>query len=369
MYQKHLLAFALFCASLTIAAPAHPQTLMSYSCPGINADAKERRRHVDLLEYAALAEAAYKDLGETTVSLQSICPMGISEQVQDTLIHIHRIPENILNKVAGEFRENNSNWKLDDYSDDTGEKFFTCTSTKTTAERLYVAFRYVLNNEGLSFFIKAAIVGIAGLTAKQEIGVVRLKNSKGETTIGVQGTDISSIDQWNTSVQNLIESRDAERSCLFPFVEDVVTHFFGKEFAGEYLEFRGKSKYSIVGHSLGGAVVQHVAKGNDLEGVVRGHHKDATFKAYSYNSIGVASGAELTGYQHNIVSVRVAGEILEQLERNVGRSQIGHIVRYGIPLGRTTEESGIRLHKIKSVKEKICNCLTHDRHMFEYGYR
>lgn len=367
MHQKYLLAFALFWASLTITAPAHPQTLMPYSCPGTHADATERRKHVDLLEYAALAESAYKDLGKTTVNLQSICPMGISGKVQDIVIDIRRVPDNILNKLANEFRENNSGWKLDDYTDDTDEKFFTCTSTQTTAERLYVAFRYVLSNEGLSFFIKAAIVGVAGLTSKQEIGIVELKTSKGETTIGVQGTDIFSIDQWNTSVQNLIESED--NGCLFPFVNDVVTYFFGKGFAGEYSEFRGKSEYSIVGHSLGGAVAQHVAKGNDLESVVRGHHKDATFKAYSYNSIGVASGAELAGYQHNIVSVRVAGEILEQLGRDVGRSQIGHIVRYGVPLEQTTEESGIRLHKIKSVKEKICNCLTDVGQVFEYGYR
>lgn len=369
MRRSYIVALIPFWVSLMMTFPTHSEDMDRYYCPGLNATGEERGKHIDLLEYAALAEAAYKNLGQTTINLHSICPLGIPEQTQDIVIDIRPIPENVINKVASEFRESNSNWTLDAQADGNGEKFFACSTGKSLTERLYVAFRYVLSNEQLSFFVKVAIVGVVGLTEKQEIGVVELRSEDGERNIGIQGTDIFSIDEWNTSVQNLIESWDRGNSCIFPFAVDIITHFLGNEVAGEFDEYRNKKVYSLVGHSLGGAVVQSAAMNSDLENEVRNHHLSAEFKAYSFNSIGIDFDADSTRYRSNIVSVRVLGEILQQLQSNVGRSQIGHILHYGVTSGQPTKRKAVQLHKINSVKKKICNCLMDEKQMFEYGYR
>ena len=369
MRQQHIVVFLLLLTSSMIAVTARAETMRSYYCPGSSATLEERSRHIDLLKYAVLANSAYKELGQTTFNLHRICPMGISAQIQDSVIAIKSIPDNIINTVVDRVRETNSNWIFDTYSDNDGEKFFTCSTDQSVGERLLVAFRYVFDNEGLSFLMKAAIVGISGLTAEQKIGIVELENATGEKIIAIQGTDLSSIDQWNSAIRSLIESQNQGSSCIFPFIVEVATHFFGKDVAGEIHEYRNKKHYNIVGHSLGGTVTQHVAQKRDLESIVRIHQKDATFRAYSFNSIGVDSKSEPVKHQNIITSVRVAGEILEQLQASVKRKQIGHIFRYGVLSDQSSKVSGIRLHMMKSVKKKICDCLADSRRMFEYGYR
>ena len=369
MRRQNLLAFLLVLVSSLMVAPTHAQTMSGHYCPGSTATDKERSMHVDLLEYAVFAETAYNELGQTTINLHSTCPMGISEQTQDTVIDVRSIPANVISRAVDRIRETNSNWTFNEYTDKAGEKFFSCTVDQTTRERLVVALRYVLSNNDLSFSIKAAIVGASVMTATQEIGLVELESANGEKLVGIQGTELFSIDQWNTSIQNLIKSQDSGNSCIFRFAVEVATYFFGNEVAGEISEYRNKNSYSIVGHSLGGAVAQHIAKKTDLEQIIKNHHKDATFKAFSFNSIGVVPDPETISHRRNIVSVRVAGEVLEQLQRTVGRSQIGHIYRYGILSVQQEGGNGIRLHRMKAVKNKICKCLTDSRDMFEYGYR
>ena len=326
MRTKHLLAFILLLLSATIARAAgpHPQ-MRQYSCPGPNV----WRTHVGLLEHAILADFTYKkNSGMKKWNLHKICPAGINAKAPDSQVKVEPIPDWILDLAKDNVQRENDNRTVDDHiGESTGDKFVTCTTNRTLKERLAVAFRYVRRNENLSLFAKVAIVGISGLETTEEIKVVTLQDDSDGASFGIKGTDMSRIKEWNTSIQNLIMN-----SCIFDFAVEVSTIFFESGISGEIPEFRARN-YGLVGHSLGGAVAQHVAQEMDLMTVIQKHQENAVFRAHSFNSIGVDVGgpesAERVERRKFVTSVRVAGDFLEELQQQVGRVQIGHLYRYG----------------------------------------
>lgn len=365
-----LLIFLLPFVPLTIIDTAYGQTMHPYNCPGLHGTPKQRTAHVDLLEHAELAHFAYTEiLGWQTLDRSKVCPMGFLRQPPIFSIDVGAIPSKVLKKATDVIRKRNDSWAIDTYSDPkTDDKYVsvTCTTKQTFRERLAVAFRYVRSNDNLSLLAKAAIVGISGLTRTESIGIVELKNSQEETVLGLQGTNLLDIDKWNTSIQNLIETWKNGNSCVFDFAVEVSTAFFGRGSADGFHEYQSK-RYGIVGHSLGGAVAQHVAQSVDIETKLRKHQEVAIFRAYSFNSIGVDARAGSAKPKNTIVSVWVAGEILEAMQEKVGRRQTGYLFRYGASSTRLPLWKRIQRHKIQSVKKEICSCLEDGNREFEFS--
>lgn len=368
--QRHLLPVfilvVLFLTSSVISGTetAYPQTMRVYNCPGSNALPTQRSMHVEFFEQAVLAALAYEPLGKMKYNLRKSCPMGIPKQVTDTEVEMGPVPNNVLMDAISRNRDSNRSWIVDLFTSDSEEKFVTCTTDRSVTERLAVAFRYAFNNDRLSLLMKFAILGVSALSPNEEIGIVELKNAKDDKILGIQGTDMFKHKQWRTTINKLLDEPSNKVSCLFPFAVDITTAFFGNSFVRD--KFSKARYYGIVGHSLGGAVAQHVAQDSDLATVIHKLRSDATFRVYSFNSIGVEVKQGSVTRQGTINSVRVAGEILEQLRSQFKRRQIGHIIRYGTFSDGLRE--GIRRHSIESVKEEICWCLTDKKRKFESGY-
>ena len=280
--------------------------------------------------------------------------MGIPKQMADAEVEIRPISDDILMQAISSNRDSNKSWFVDLFTSDSKEKFVTCTTDRSVTERLAVAFRYAFNNDRLSLLMKFVIVGVSALSPTEEIEIVKLRNSKNDKILGIQGTDVFRHGQWRTTINKLIEEPSSKVSCLFPLAVDIATEFFGGNFVKD--KFSKTHYYGIVGHSLGGAVAQHIAQELD----------DATFRVYSFNSIGVATKRGTITRQGAMNSVRVAGEILEQLQSKFKKRQIGHIVRYGT--SSDGWQDGIRRHSIESVKKEICWCLADKERKFESGH-
>ena len=372
MPDNPLLTSAIFLFLLIMTATAQAQSLQSYNCPGPGASQVEpgaRDQHERLFEHAVLAELVYGDQNQARLNFHAECPTGIAQREEIATVTFKPVSRNIINKAVSAIRRLEDQRRIEIYTDiHSDEDFIACTNAQTLTQRIAVAFRYVRRTDGLSLFIKFAILGVATSTGNEELRILELRRdgpssqNGGETILGVQGTDFTSMKQWNASIQNLIDT-----SCIFDFAVEVATHFFGPASVDRF----GADRYAIVGHSLGGAVAQHVAQQTDLQSFIARYRAGATFRAYSFNSIGVKSLTPNAPSRSEIWSVRIAGEILEQLFQ---RRQFGHIYRYGVPLRQTSVSQqslpeGIRLHKIDAVQAAICGCLGNNQERFEYGFR
>lgn len=363
MRRRFFVLLVLFLIFSTITGTVYAQTIQTYKCPGREGTPKKRSKHLELLKYAILADLAYtKRVTNQNVNLREICPMGTgSHDSYD--VEIGRVPVEILNEASSRLKDTGK-YKKEKWKIESNGNSVSCIKGETVMQRLTVAFRYVLSNDSLSLLAKVAIVGTMGFTAEEQIDFVKFTKN----IIGVKGTNPLKIEQWNTSIQNLIG-----KSCIFDFAVKVSTLFFGRRFAGEIRKYKNKNYYSIVGHSLGGAVAQYVAQKKDLKTIVQKHNKNATFRAYSFNSIGVDSNTESSKHQSTITSVRVAGEILGAHESMFQRKQIGHFFRYGtissarLPLPQKIKYQ-LQRHKIETVKQEICDCLADERRMFGYKF-
>ena len=310
-------------------------------CPGTSMHV-----HLELLEHAALADLAYGKIGPHRFNPFGHCLNDARTQSPITLTVQSLKP--LLSFLPD--RQDYPAKILVDGS--TGEEWITCNRKEPIRERLAIAFRFVLNNRKVSLLAKAAIVGGA-VQPREEIRVVRLRPEDSNDMIyGVQGTDILRLlPQLSSSIWQLIKE-----SCGFSLAIEVAERFFGMHKAREF-------RHVIVGHSLGGAVAQHVAMSPKFAPRHGGERLDA---AYSFNSIGSAASTEIL-HPERIFSVRLAGELLEDDEANLGRLQIGQVYRYAVP---PPHMSGIthriQRHKIWKVQEEICSCL-YGTGRFEYS--
>ena len=375
MPNNPLLASAIFLFLLMVAGTSQALPLQTYNCPGSGASQNApvtRDQHERLFEHAVLAELVYRDQNQVPLDLHAKCPTGIVQREEIATVTFYPVPRHIIDQAVSAIRRPEDQRRIEIYTDtNSGEDFIACTNAETFAQRIAVAFRYVRRNGRLSLFIKFLILGVTILTQKEELRILELQRdgrssqNGDEIILGIQGTDFTSISQWNASIQNLINT-----SCVFDFAVEVATRFFGPTSVDQF----GAYRHGIVGHSLGGAVAQHVAQHTDLHSVIAGYRNGATFQAYSFNSIGVKCSTPDVPHQSRIRSVRIAGEVLEQMEPQFRRRQIGHIYRYDVPSSQSSTNQHslperIRLHKIDAVQDAICRCLGNSRERFEYRFR
>lgn len=310
--------------------------------------------HETLLRYAGLAGIAYGDPGEIycldpkndnseTPPKPNDCPSEIEKVTVNTLP---------ISKYIDRSRDNEGSKGIEILKDNsTGEEFITCSSGEGLLERIAIAINFVSRNDEISILPKIAIVVSQIPTKYEELKVVTLQQEGSEGSVfGIQGTNFWRFKQIRTSIQKLIGN-----SCAFDVVVDVARNFFS--------DCRNKSitkmdTYSIVGHSLGGAVAQYVAhKFGDSTGFMTECNNDVNFQAYSFNSIGMRNRAVRDSGNENINSVRIAGEILERLGTKLNRRQIGKKIRYGGQLNQPSWNE-LKLHEISTVKKVINHCLS-----------
>lgn len=327
---------------------------------------EHRRLHETLLEYAVLAAAAYRSDDQwSSETLPDECPLDVKQRIENTQIRVQPIPDAILNAAkdalvqrARECRtpEPNIAFEGENVSCATGNVF----------QRLSLAFRYfsgarrILTVDPMVRLLSGSGALLKVFTT-EELEQMKLETpgENGEAIYGVQGTDITdlikAIKQFNTSIQQLTEG-----SCLFDFAVEVSKHFFTSH--GPTDNGAVANSNAIVGHSLGGAVAQHVGLHQDLQTLIRRYNSEATFRAYSFNSIGVEPTSQLPPHQKRIYSTGFYGDVLDilQLLPAIDTVQPGQRFRYGTHLKSISDwqsDGAIERHQIKRVQEEICRCL------------
>ena len=335
---------------------------------------EHRRVHETLLEYAVLAAAAYRtDDQWSSESLPDECPLEVRRRIENNPIRVEAIPDSILNAAKDALVQRAQECRMPEPKIEFEGKNVTC-ATGNVFQRLSLAFRYFSGSSKI-LTVDPTVRLLSGsgtllkVFTKEEIEEMKIeRKGTGETIYGVQGTDITklvkAIKHFNTSIQQLTEG-----SCLFDFAVEVSKHFFtshGLTDAGE-----SSSTNAIVGHSLGGAIAQHVGLQQDLQTLIRRHDREATFRAYSFNSIGVNPVSQLPPHQKRIYSTGFYGDVLDilQLLPAIDTVQPGQRFRYGTHLRSISDwqsEGAIKRHGIRRVQEEICRCLD-GTGTYEYG--
>ena len=164
-----------------------------------------------------------------------------------------------------------------------------------------------------------------------------------ETVTAIRGTDPSLLSQWSASSRDLSPFR---KSCVF----DLMTRVMGEVVA------KNAQKYAITGHSLGGAVAQHIAqslsKGDETP--------NARF--FSFNAVGIDVDADGNPHPDILHSFYVDGDVVSVIGILFGRSQGGLIVKYSPPESENEDEFWHRegpfdRHELRTVQHALCECM------------
>lgn len=342
---------------------AGPQQRSRFDCPGPGGPLHNHHR---MLEHAVLAEVAYKAAGTySSVDLNKYCPAGTPPRRVD--ITVLEVPKQIIDLAIAKLEEEETTVKF--YTDSkSGERVIVCNPDEGVGQRLAIGLRYVVGNGRLSLIPRIVLAGTLILTGREELRVIELRqegnrnqsqSDQGGKIFGVQGTDIFRHRQLGAAVRAL---KDGSR--CFDFALEISENFFDSCNP----DFRALLRYdiatandisvshTIVGHSLGGAVAQYVAQKRDFSNIITECGRKSTFQAYSFNSFGVSSANTVASGTGKTFSVRIAGELLEKPEADLGRRQTGHVYRYAVPPPSPNFIAQFNRHKIRRVQKEICRC-------------
>ena len=352
-------------------------TQMAYSdhaqgdikCPG-----KFGHNHEAILEYAALAELAYEKPSSQPTTINIFRHCAVSQKQLDSTgersVMIRSLPDHVVNEakkaLLTTYDKDNKDAAIYLYQTDN-RVFYACDRDRTLGQRLAIAFSWIEVGRKVGLGYKFGLVsGVAGfaLTGTEEIEAIELhqRNRNGsavgnELILGIQGTDPTRLRQWVSSIQNMVGD-----SCIFDFAVEVTRSFFRP---GQDVNFRDGA-VALVGHSLGGAVVQYSAEVTHSLNSLRRRKNLPELQAYSYNSFGMPQ-ASLKGEPHHYVnSIVIAGEVLERIVTET--RQVGHVYRYDTGGWRVIKWfQQLDRHSIKTVQRKICECIDPTGLKYEYG--
>ena len=297
-------------------------------CPGAYA-----HDHEAMLEHAALAELTYAkpQSDPYEINIYKYCSASYRRQYSEgqRIVQVLKIPDRVIDdakqNLLGQHKERKQTVKIIPFQHN-GDTLYACERELTFSQRLVIGFKWFqLGDEtalGYTFRVVAGVVGIA-LSGNEEIKIIELRRQTPngdpkdeELVLGIQGTDQTRLYQWVSSIQRMIGD-----SCTFGFAREVTRFFFERH--DDDFEYR---RTALVGHSLGGAVVQYISDSMPLSRITRSQHNVSGLLGYSFNSFGVPNSLT-RGTRHNDVhSIVIAWEILEQLFPET--SQIGHKYRY-----------------------------------------
>ena len=389
MLKKYLLVVGNFVAISVMVSVSGGQQLTNKVQSASQCPAGDTATHALLLEYAALAEMAYESFpGPRPLDPYRYCPDSVHVPgLEPRLVTPVAVREDIVRRgVQMVLRQSEGSLEekyfisLTNSKDDPDTTYIMCRSKQTITDRFAIAFRYIHDDANNRLSLEArAVILVAASEVDEELRLKSIgfwttdKTPSREELLGIQGTDVLHLPHWKASIEHLIDN-----ACVFDLAVGVAVEFFDS--------FQVPDIYvpAIVGHSLGGAVAQHVTI-------------EAGIPAYSFNSIGVDAAnvsemkktvdlyrthfrskgisdreADYLGMQHHLyrkylfmrgaTSVRIAGELLESNEEGFKTTQIGAQYRYGLPEPPTPTklEHRIKRHGIETVQEHICLCIGGD---------
>ena len=233
------------------------------------------------------------------------------------------------------------------YHDGGGRAYISCTLEPDRAPRVFMTWTQVFLNELASLVFDLFISAVNPIRSQDErLGYTRLlrfdPSGSPEEIYAFKGTDITEIPEIMVTVNDLLR-----RSCAFDIAAIVVGHGFNSR----------ELPIAVVGHSLGGAAAQHVAKDQELR--AGRSLQSVDFSAYSFNSVGLDE-SEVGGLSLNrLSSYYVDGEVLSLYSDKWNRRQAGHVYRY-VPLDGFTSvllPESIERHKIGTVMLGLCQCI------------
>ena len=159
-----------------------------------------------------------------------------------------------------------------------------------------------------------------------------------ETVTAIRGTRLNRLSQWRATFNEL-----RGRSCVFDLMIEVAGEFMGER----------HSSYAVTGHSLGGAVAQHVAQ----------HYysrsgASSEFRAFAFNALGIDAQADAETLQ----SFFIEGDPVSAAGRCISQVQAGRSVRYTPPNTAywtcVAPPYGGERHGLHSVQSALCDCMS-----------
>ncbi len=367
-----LLATAILIAPMSISA-AQGQPLERQYCPGPGGSPEERAEHETILQQAILAELTYGGTANANRDTGDVCPGGqLSWSPPRDQWSIRPVPENVIQDAVTAARE-----RFGGEFSISEDGYVSCQNDVTETDRIVGAYDFAVANGWLSLVVTIGVILVDGTVETEGLEVLRLINDEGDRILGVQGTDPWRFEQWVASYNDLIG-----RGCMFPFSVELAGAFFTPENVESMfveLDMEDSGRFGTVGHSLGGAVVQHLMVqrefGDALEHLRRYRGDEFEFRAYAFNSFGVTGDIPPESPTGWLTSVRVAGEVVERTEQDIERylpeehwrRQVGNIYRYGSNGGSLIDQ--FRLHRVAAVKRAVCGCLDGTSPEFEAGFR
>lgn len=180
----------------------------------------------------------------------------------------------------------------------------------------------------------------------EEMGIITLPQGTvsghyDDQLVAVQGTDFTRLPQIKASLNDLLGG-----SCVFTMASIVVDYHRRQLSDGSLV---------VVGHSLGGAAVQHVAHHQDTQGDRHGSRVE--FRGYSFNGVGLDEASAKQVTSSSLYSYVVDGEVVaDYLGAEAERRQAGTIIRY-VPSADWSAVDPVARHRLSAVQDGICACL------------
>ena len=177
-------------------------------------------------------------------------------------------------------------------------------------------------------------------SSDEVIHFVEITNADGSKAVAIKGTDFDNLAEVRTSINDVRGG-----ACALELAVSAVEYFSKKYdergsdiFADGYFADR----FFVTGHSLGGAVAQHVAR--RLAGW--------PITYFAFSSMGMTP--EETDHQlADVFSYYVEGDPAHWFGTRVGRRQIGYAMQYS-PKG--DPDAGTK-HSLDYVRASICECM------------
>ena len=368
MSNSHRMAWITGLCLTIFQATSSVQAQDEVACPG-----PYEHSHETMLEHAALAELTYEkpqtDPYEIDIFRYCMASTGRQELEGQRIVQNLSIPEYVVNnakrKLRRQYEENRQSITIVTFQHE-GDTLYACERELTLPQRLAIGFKWFQLADKVALgYIFGIVTGLAGtaLGGNEEIKIIELRGRTPngepideELVLGVQGTDPRRLHQWVSSIQRMIAD-----SCTFPFALELMRSFFGSNHDVNL----DNSRAVLVGHSLGGAVVQFIGDTTALSGIIENRHDVLNLFGYSFNSFGVPNHQRYGTDHTDVHSVVVAGEVLEQIV--TGTSQIGHQYRYDTAASSIEQwVQQLDRHKISTVQRKICGCMDGRDLVYQY---
>ena len=350
----------------------HSTTATAADCSDLSGHEKDRPR--TLYYYALLAEAADTGMlprwacmpsGGDARGAPKIYKHGVTNRDWNNFADqplppcADETPPCIRRLTTAEFREGMYQWHdivaefrnsgrhVGVYESRNGGPAYVVCDNRTLGVMLFMElseFRVPVDDGDLRPWIVRPIMWMVENTLIDEaIETVTLRknnhlsdNAFPEQVTAIRGTRPDRLPQWRATVRQLLGD-----SCIFRLMARVSGHFAQEN----------TWKYTVTGHSLGGAVAQYIAQHNAA------NNNDSRFRAFAFNAIGINVQVDPKILQ----SFYVKGDPVPATGVLIGNVQAGRSVRYS---PQDTDEWRIRTpfdrlkrHMLSGVQKALCDCM------------